>query len=369
MSVYKPKNSPFYQFDFQVRGRRFHGSTGRTSRREAEKVETAEREKAKSALKRGPDNTTLLTLDQACGRYWTEVGQHHACANETWANIERLLGCPHLGKNKRLCDIRDDDVTKMVAWRRGHRRWGRKGDRLVSNATVNRSTTEVLQKIFSRAKRKWGARFDDEPAWKEHMLPEASEHVRELRGDEADRLDAAMRDDYEPFFEFARMSGLRLSECLLRWSDVDWTVKEIRKKGKGGKIVRTPITPEVRALLLSLSGHDPTYVFTYVARRTRGLIVKGRRYPITFNGVKSTWRRIRKHANISNFRFHDFRHDFGTKLLRGTGNLKTVQKALNHADIKTTMRYAHVQTDEVTDAIASLQESRKKSRSVKREAG
>src|SRR5262249_55638184 len=46
-------------------------------------------------------------------------------------------------------------------------------------------------------------------------------------------------------------------------------------------------------------------------------------------------------------RFHDFRHDFGTKLLRATGNLKLVQRALNHTNIKTTTRYAHVLDDQV----------------------
>lgn len=101
-------SSQFYHYDFQVRGRRFHGSTGCTSRGEAEALERAEREKAKVLVKRGPDNAALLTLDAAAGRYWNEVAQHHACADETWANLKRLLACPHLGKDTRLCDIRDD---------------------------------------------------------------------------------------------------------------------------------------------------------------------------------------------------------------------------------------------------------------------
>jgi len=48
--------------------------------------------------------------------------------------------------------------------------------------------------------------------------------------------------------------------------------------------------------------------------------------------------------------------------------LKIVQKALNHADIKTTMRYAHVLDQDVAEAVESMQnertESRNKSRSV-----
>jgi len=39
MSVYKPKGSPFYHYDFQWRGRRFCGSTAKTKRADAAKVE------------------------------------------------------------------------------------------------------------------------------------------------------------------------------------------------------------------------------------------------------------------------------------------------------------------------------------------
>ena len=79
--------------------------------------------------------------------------------------------------------------------------------------------------------------------------------------------------------------------------------------------------------------------------------VKGERYPLTLSGVKTAWRRLRASVQGSWFRFHDFRHDLGSKLLRETGNLKLVQRALNHTDLKTTTRYAHVLDDEVADAL------------------
>ena len=83
--------------------------------------------------------------------------------------------------------------------------------------------------------------------------------------------------------------------------------------------------------------------------------------------MDSASRRVR----VTDFRFHDFRHDVGTKLLRQTGSLKLVQKALNHSDIKTTTRYAHVLDEEVSDAMETLaksqagnKKSRRKSRST-----
>ena len=82
--------------------------------------------------------------------------------------------------------------------------------------------------------------------------------------------------------------------------------------------------------------------------------MKGERYPLTVSGVKTAWRRLRRRAGVQDFRFHDFRHDVGTKLLRETGNLKLVQRALNHADLKTTTRYAHVLDGEVAVALNRL---------------
>ena len=88
--------------------------------------------------------------------------------------------------------------------------------------------------------------------------------------------------------------------------------------------------------------------------------VRGQRYPLTVNGAKSAWQRMRAKAGVTDFRFHDFRHDFGTKLLRDTGNLKLVQRALNHADIKSTLRYAHVLDEDVAAAVERVAKSRNK---------
>ena len=88
-----------------------------------------------------------------------------------------------------------------------------------------------------------------------------------------------------------------------------------------------PITPTIREILWPLRGHHPEHVFTYIAVRTHRRWVKGQRYPVTLAGLRAHWHRLRKAAGVTGFRFHDFRHDFATKLLRVTGNLKLVQRA------------------------------------------
>jgi len=351
VSVFKDPRSPYYRFEFQSGGHRFYGPTKCTTRREAEVVERQEREKAKRYIAQARAAATSLRLDDIAGRYWEEIGRHHAGADNTERQIGYLI--EFFGKDKMLTEITGNDVAKLVAWRRGHR--VRKGP-LISPYTVN-DTTEQLKKLFTRAKT-WGVHFDHEPRWRDHWLIEPSERVRELVGDEAERLKAAARDDLAPFFAFAPASGLRLRECInLRWSDIDWGARQIRTRGKGGKPAFVPITPTIREIIWPLQGHHPEFVFTYAAQRTRDGRVQGERHPLTYSGVKIAWRRLRKRSGVTGFRFHDFRHDLGTKLLRKTGNLKLVQRALNHADLKTTTRYAHVLDDEVAAAMESVTES------------
>jgi integrase len=357
MSVYRDPRSPYWQFYFRWRGHRFFGSTKARTRREAEKVEAAEREKAKAQVAASTAAKTSLRLDDVAGRYWSEKGQHHACARNTWKRLALLI--EFFGKDKLITDITEDDVRALVAWRRGHRK-PHHGSDLISPATVN-LTIMALKTLFATLRPRV-----QEPQWRKHWLPVRQEHPRELMGDEGDRLEAATREDYAPLFALAMATGMRQSECLLRWPQVDWGAKQIRRGGKGGKPVTVPITSTVREILLPLRGHHPEHVFTYVAVRTHRGWVKGRRYPVKLAGLRAHWHRLRKAAGVTGFRFHDFRHDFATKLLRVTGNLKLVQRGLNHADIRHTLRYAHVLDEEVAEGFERVAKRRKNDRSALR---
>ena len=68
MSVYKSKKSaPYFWFDFQIGGRRFHGSTRSTNRREAEKIEAQARERA-GALVKAARHCISIAADRPCRR-------------------------------------------------------------------------------------------------------------------------------------------------------------------------------------------------------------------------------------------------------------------------------------------------------------
>lgn len=377
MSVYKSKKSPFYQYDFQIGGHRFYGSTECASRREAEKFEAVERDRRKKQVKAMRRSKASLALDDVAARLWNDSAQYDSEPKATETNLARLI--KYFGPSKPMTEIDHKAAKGMVSWRRGHR-VSRRGKRtkeedaalpLISSATVNRSATAVLQRLFTFAKSE-GAVFDREPKWSDLLLTEPVERVRELQESEADALDESMRADYGPFFEFARMSGMRFKECaLLRWSEVNFATRQIVKIGKGGRRIVFPITDTIREIIFPLQGQHPDFVFTYTAvygnKRLRR--VRGQRYPLTYTGAKSAWQRLRTKSGLTDFRFHDFRHDFGTKLLRDNGNLKLVQKAMNHRDIKSTLRYAHVLDEDVASAVEAVAKSRKNPRTTIKKVG
>jgi integrase len=201
-----------------------------------------------------------LLIDDVADRLWNESAQYDAAADATETHLARLID--YFGRANALTDIDHNEAKKMVALRRGHHVKGRKKAPLISNATVNRSATKVLQRIVTFAKAE-GAQFEHEPNWKDLLLPE---RVRELQDDEAAAFDEAMRADYEPFFDFVRASGLRQKECVtLRWSEVNFGTKQIVRIGKGGRRVVFPITDTIREILFPLQGQHSEFVFTHVA--------------------------------------------------------------------------------------------------------
>jgi integrase len=282
MSIYRPKDRPFYLYDFHLGGRRFHGSTGCTSRREAEAFEKTRRAQAADELKQiARLGREPLTFKLAASRYYTEVGQHAAGQDDMLWSLEWLNR--EIGGEKRLSEINNALVARLVSRRRADRT--RKGQP-IKNATVNRTVTEPLRRIIRRASEVW-----HEPVgrveWKKHILKEPQERVRELKGDEEAALFASLRPDYHAIVRFALLTGCRLRECVqLQWKNVDWGARKIWVLGKGNKLAPVPMPPAVRELLWPLQEHHPEYVFTYAADRARDGRRKGERHPITYEGSR-----------------------------------------------------------------------------------
>ncbi len=345
MSVYKPKNSPYWHFDFQLNGSRFHGSTGTTSKSTARQIEAQERTRVAAVGARRERQP--MTLDTAAGRYFLEIAQHQPSCATTEYQLANLIG--RLGKSVMISDITDNEIADYVRRRRAE----------VSNASVNRET-QLLKRVFRRADTVWKADIGDMSNWREHMVAEPAGRVRELTDDEEARLFGELREDFHPLIEFDLLAGVRLSNArTLTWSRIDYEAGQItfrtKSKRPGGDVHVVPITGAMRVLLAQQRAHHPEFVFTYVCKRSRGQRRKDKRYPFTQSGWRRKWERALKAAGIDDFRFHDLRHTAARRLLRATGNLKVTQQYLGHADIGMTARYAHATTADVRDAMERVQ--------------
>jgi integrase len=363
MSVYKPGKSPYYAYDFELNGVRFFGTTKRKSKREAEQFEKERRVEAQLA---GTDAhrsaNSPMTVNVGFDRFWVEKAKYFKTSDDFFAALEWLMA--HLGKNTLLREIGPLKISNLVAARKAEPAKTRKGESPIKNSTVNRTVLEPLRQVLNRARKNWEQKVQ-EINWADFLLPEPKERVRELTADEEERIFRNLRADYHPVVLFSIVSGFRKRECVnLRWSDIDWGNLTISVVGKGDKADVQPISPDIRDFLWELRGQHPEFVFTFVAEQTRPQQkrVAGQRYPITYSGLSTEWRRAKLDAKLIDYRFHDNRHTAATRFLRATGNLKLCQMFLRHEDIATTMKYAHASTDDLRKALDIVAESRKKPR-------
>ena len=337
MSVYKPKGKPHYHFDFQFRGRRYHGSTGCASKRDAEAYERRERQRAALPdLKRPP-----ITIDEAASLY-----QDHAENLPSWKTIKYMLAAlvDGVGKGRLLSEVSQRDLQIYFARRRDGR----------SNASVNREI-ENARSVWNRARR---TRFDvgEMPDWAQLFLKVPRRPDRELENTEESKLFLAMRNDVADAVDFLLKSGWRRSEVLnLQWEDVNLPRKQAITRIKGGDIEVRPLT----TTLVEIIARQPqaedeehkAYVFTYLCHKNRANRRMGKRYRLTPTALRKPFAEAKKAAGVNNFRVHDLRHTRATRIVRATGSLPAAKEALKHKRIETTMRYAHVLDEDVRNAL------------------
>lgn len=367
MSVYQPKGTDRYVYDFVRRGRRYLGPCETNSLTDARRVERAKIAEVEAGF--GPDDASDLTIDAAAARWFDEVGKDLKSAADLERSLDLLTLC--LGPRTRLRDIDSARIASAMLARKAIPAEFRSKDgvrtRSVKAATVNRQVLDIARRVLRRARLAWGARDLHEIDWGALRLNEGQKRQREIGDDERERLEAAMRREYwAEFRAFLGTYGLRLAEMFFHPSQVvvvDGLVSIRIRERKDGSTYSIALTPDDGRRMLArksraeVAGLDTVW-FREVGRKSR------RRRPslppppprleaLTYNAARSALRRAIARSGVKDLRIHDHRHDVGTKLTRAAG-IAIAQAQLGHSDIATTKRYAKVDGRDLVNALMRL---------------
>ncbi|HIF5955696.1 site-specific integrase [Vibrio parahaemolyticus] len=141
-------------------------------------------------------------------------------------------------------------------------------------------------------------------------------------------------DFFTPLITLAMHTGMRKGEMLtLRWESVSFENRYLTilsENAKSKKKRTIPMNDTVFNMLSQWRAQNlnEEYVFVHEGKQ-----VSFFQYP---------WQNLLKAAGIENFRFHDLRHHFASKLVMAGVDLNVVRELLGHADLKMTLRYAHL---------------------------
>ena len=228
---------------------------------------------------------------------------------------------------------RDGQPYRSTGWKQAKR---------TTPATVNREL-HAIKAVFTLAK-EWG-RIDVSPAAGVSPLVEDPNPPDLLSGAQVTCLLEEMPDHLRAAVGLAVYSGLRRSEILrLRWENVDLhngvltVVSRSGRRTKSKKDRKIPISPDLAELLRQ---HP---------RDLRGRLLfpgtKGERHDI-----RTSLEAAARRAGIAHIGMHQLRHTFCSFALMSGVDPRTVQQWMDHKDLRTTLRYAHVAPDHEVAAI------------------
>lgn len=346
-------------YDFTIDGQRFRGATGTPDRKLAAAYALKRHGEEYRRLRLGEAVAGEIALTDAFARFHAEVGKGTAYGDGAQRDHMRAL-VHSLPPGSRLSDLTDVAVAAAVQAIRAD---GRKGP-----ATINRHLS-TLQAVCRRAREQWGIAVGP---WKTtmHTLKEPDAKETHLDYEEAKRLICNLAPHAQGPVLLALYTGLRKSNVLnLTWSETSLSVSRLVVRQKGGRQLSVPLVPAAIGIIQRQQSErrNSSFVFTYRYRdRSEQFCcshcAKKSNDEKPIQNIRTALATAARKAGLGHLklRFHDLRHTFASWMLAEGGDLKVVQEALGHTQIKTTMRYAHLQPgarERVTRAVADAFEA------------
>jgi integrase len=237
-------------------------------------------------------------------------------------------------------------INRYIAMLKAAINWGIKHEILnVANPMkklekLSEEDSKTIVRYFSPEERKrLDAALDER---EERIRAERDNHNKWLE-ERGQPLLPSLRDvpfaDYiKPMIIVSLNTGVRQGALFkLLWSDINFSEEDLLLRAalvKGKKDIHIPMNETLQKTLRKWkeqTGRDGDDLI-FPSPRTGGVL----------NNVKKAWAGVLQAADIKNFRWHDLRHDFASQLVMKGQDLNTVRELMGHADIKTTLVYAHL---------------------------
>jgi len=336
--LFKKTNSRYWYADYtDASGRRVKRSTGTVDRKEAEALLAKWKLEAHRQKRWGEE--PARTYDELMLMYLDGPSQDKRAHDRDISAAKRLT--PFF-RGRVLNELGPADIQAYIDQRRAQG---------VGPATVNKELNLLSAALnYARRRLQWEV---PNPVQGMRLRPPEG-RIRWITREESARLiteAGKIRDYLADFVVLGLHTGMRKGEMLgLNWDRVDLDRRMLylrdtdQKSGKHGSI---PLNAEAVAALQRRKrfrdAYCPESTWVFVDR-------KGERIANIRKGFASACAK----AGIDDFHPHDLRHTCAAWLVQDGVDIRVVSELLRHNSIQITMRYAHLSSKNVRDAVDRL---------------
>jgi integrase len=184
-------------------------------------------------------------------------------------------------------------------------------------------------------------------------LPTEDPYLKQF-ATEGTRLRAVIERDFEEHsaeFELSAATGLRMgSMYVLTWEMIDWDARTLNiPTSKNGEAIHIPLNNAAMAAVKSALPEKD--------EQKTGRIFRSKKTGEPLENWRHWFGKAVKTAGIVDFRGHDLRHDFASRLRRRGAKLEDIAELLAHKSLAMTKRYAHLGPNQLHEVAGLLDSS------------
>lgn len=271
-----------------------------------------------------------ISVGELLTRYLSDVTPRKKGAQQETFRLKRII------RDESICKYQCANMTsEQIATYRDHRL-------AQVSATTVRLELALFSHAFNTGIREWGLNIINPVALIKLPTPNKA-RSRRLTSNEFDKLlialDCKTRDAngtysksycrnplMKPLVVLAAETAMRQSELLItKWADVDLENAFIMlHDSKNGEARLIPLTKVAVYTLGRLKVNADAFVF-----------------PMTASAVKQSFVRAVNRSEITDFHFHDLRHEATSRLAEKLSNVLELSAVTGHKDLRMLKRYYH----------------------------